>query len=422
VNSSAVIALGVGPNPTVHSVERNTLHPPLHAGLSNQLEIRANFAEIRALSPQRHYLMHPAPRLLCSILFAWSDACGSDAEDAAMKSPVKSDETVTFFSSAAWPSRAKPGAWDLEIHGVIFEETKRPLIAAGLVMALGLKPKDLTEAERDVLKKRIALFLVDNERGKSLPVRVGNDLHLLSPTGPNGHFSNTVTLSGETVASATKQGQISVHAVTRPGDARLFTGTAHVLADDPEPLVISDVDDTIKITSVRNREEAKRNTFCRPFEPVEGMAAVYESWAEMGAGFSYVTGSPWQLYRPLEAFRETYGFPAGSWQMKHFRLADPETIRAFLGPQNNYKLQSIEPLLERWTRRRVVLVGDSGEQDPEIYASLARKHPQRVARIFIRDVSGDARDSERYRKAFEGIDPLIWQIFRDASELPRRLH
>jgi phosphatidate phosphatase APP1 len=339
----------------------------------------------------------------------------------AMKSPIKFDESVTFYTSAAWPSRAKPGAWELEIHGVIFEEESRPLIRALGVKALRLRTELLTELERDVLRERLKLFLVDNERGKAVPVRVGSDVHVLPKSGANGHFINVLTLAGDAVAAALQDGRIPLQAVTRPGDERQFTGAACVLPDSEDPLVISDVDDTIKITSIGNFEEVKLNTFCRPFLPVEGMAGVYQAWAEAGAGFCYVTGSPWQLYRPLEAFRERHGFPAGPWHMKHLRFAEPATIWAFVGTQNEFKRQRIEPLMERWSQRPVVLVGDSSEQDPEIFAALARKHPKRVMRIFIRDVAGGTRDSDRYRKTFEGIDEAKWQLFQDAAELPRRL-
>ncbi len=361
-------------------------------------------------------------RLLIAVLMA--AVCvprGSSAADADMNSPIKSDESVTLFASTAWPSRETAGAWDLEIRGVIFEEESRPFIAAGITLALSLKTENLTELERATLKERLGLFLVDNERGKALPVLVGTEEHVLSPSGSNGHFSGTVTLPGDVVEGVLQHGRIPLLAVTRAGDERKFAGFLCVLPDNPEPLVISDIDDTIKVTSVRDFEEAKMNTFCRPFLPVEGMAGVYQAWAETGAGFYYVTGSPWQLYRPLEAFREEFGFPAGGWQMKHIRLADPQTIRAFAAPQNAFKLQSIELLLERWTHRPVVLVGDSGEQDPEIYGTIARKYPGRVSRIFIREVSGDTREGKRYAAAFEGIEGVKWQLFHTGADLPRRL-
>ncbi len=347
---------------------------------------------------------------------------GEPTEEERMKSPVKADETVTMFTTASWTSSATACTWDVEIRGVIFEEEQRPIVSAVFVKALDLKPENLTEAERDILRQRTALFMVDNERGKSLPVRAGESLHMMPATEPNGHFRHTVTVTGDAMAAWAKNGLLPLRALTRPGDERQFTGNACVLADGSQPLVISDVDDTIKVTAVRNHDEAKRNTFCRPFQPVPGMAALYRKWRDSnGAGFCYVTGSPWQLYRPLEAFRSEQQFPDGAWHMKHLRLADPESLRAFLGAQTDYKLNVIESLLARWPQRPVILAGDSGEQDPEIYATLARRHPQRIARIFIRDVTGEARDAERYRKAFDGIAPEKWLLFKDAAELPERL-
>lgn len=107
--------------------------------------------------------------------------------------------------------------------------------------------------------------------------------------------------------------------------------------------------------------------------------------------------------------------------MKHLRVMDPETIRALFAPQTEYKLSAIEPLLQRWPLRPVILVGDSGEQDPEIYGILARRHPQRIARIFIRNVSGENREAERFREAFKDVDPAKWQLFEKAEELPECL-
>lgn len=64
-----------------------------------------------------------------------------------------------------------------------------------------------------------------------------------------------------------------------------------------------------------------------------------------------------------------------------------------------------------------MLVGDSGEKDPEIYAALARKYPHSVARICIRDVTGEARAAERYRMLFKDLPPGTWTIFREPDEI-----
>src|SRR5690625_5563263 len=66
--------------------------------------------------------------------------------------------------------------------------------------------------------------------------------------------------------------------------------------------VISDIDDTIKITDIpAGRSVVLENTFFKPFQAVPGMAERYqEDGAEVA--FHYVSGSPWQLYRPISEF------------------------------------------------------------------------------------------------------------------------
>lgn len=130
------------------------------------------------------------------------------------------------------------------------------------------------------------------------------------------------------------------------------------------------------------------------------MAARYRQWMEhSGSDYHYMIGSPWQLYPPLEAFTRERAFPAGAWHMKHLRLADPSTVAAFPGSQEDHKLGAILPMVERWQRRRLVLVGDSGEQDPEIYGKIARRHAGRVHRIFIRNLSEESRGNSRMAAA-----------------------
>jgi phosphatidate phosphatase APP1 len=73
--------------------------------------------------------------------------------------------------------------------------------------------------------------------------------------------------------------------------------------------------------------------------------------------------------------------------------------------------------------RRLVLIGDSGERDPEIYGFIARKYPKRVHRIFIRAVKNENLDDERFLKAFENIPRDKWLVFTDPiNELPKDLN
>jgi len=102
--------------------------------------------------------------------------------------------------------------------------------------------------------------------------------------------------------------------------------------------------------------------------------------------------------------------------MKDFRWKDSSFLNLF-ADQLEWKLQVIEPILKDFPQRKFILVGDSGEKDPEVYAALARKYPDQIIFIFIRDVTDESAQSERYKKAFKEIPQAKWKIFKKPDEL-----
>jgi phosphatidate phosphatase APP1 len=78
---------------------------------------------------------------------------------------------------------------------------------------------------------------------------------------------------------------------------------------------------------------------------------------------------------------------------------------------------AVESLLRLYPSRRFVLVGDSGERDPEIYGSLARNWPDRIASILIREVGPGEKETGRYAAAFRELPRKRWRVFREPSEL-----
>jgi phosphatidate phosphatase APP1 len=76
-----------------------------------------------------------------------------------------------------------------------------------------------------------------------------------------------------------------------------------------------------------------------------------------------------------------------------------------------HKLASIATILATYPARRFVLLGDSGQQDPEIYYQATLDHPGRIAAVYIRDVSEHQRDTQidalRPSYAAQGV-PLIY--------------
>ena len=57
----------------------------------------------------------------------------------------------------------------------------------------------------------------------------------------------------------------------------------------------------------------------------------------------------------------------------------------------------IREIFDTYPELPFLLVGDSGQEDPEIYADLVRDHPGRVHAVYIRNVSANPERSERIR-------------------------
>ena len=160
--------------------------------------------------------------------------------------------------------------------------------------------------------------------------------------------------------------------------------------------MISDIDDTIKITGIpAGKRVVLMNTFFREFSAVPCMADLYRSFGE-DVAFHYVSGGPWQMYQPLAnfLFADPPGFPKGSFHMKNVatNLLEKKTyeeIGAFIasGSQQatfDQKISQIRTIMNHFPGRTFTLLGDSGEKDPEVFRQIREEFPARVREIIIR--------------------------------------
>ena len=180
--------------------------------------------------------------------------------------------------------------------------------------------------------------------------------------------------------------------------------------------VISDVDDTIVWTHVGNRRRmlwtlARSNAATR--KPLDGVAALYRALHDGVAGdegnpIFYVSSGPWNLYPAVLDFLRINGIPRGPVFMKDWGRHTFSQWR----DHGTHKLASIREIMHAFAHLPFVLIGDSGEQDPEIYREVVREFPGRIASIYIRSVSaGAARCADIARIADEvreeGSDLLL---------------
>jgi hypothetical protein len=126
--------------------------------------------------------------LLFAALMAWL----LGAPTALSASSIKDDETVLFFPTSAYLDDGAT-AWVVPIHGWIFEPEEdsiwRTAAVEQMLRSLELGPE---AAGEDLFRQRAAMFLVDNERGKQLEVRIGDREFTLPASEANGHFTGTL--------------------------------------------------------------------------------------------------------------------------------------------------------------------------------------------------------------------------------------
>jgi phosphatidate phosphatase APP1 len=162
---------------------------------------------------------------------------------------------------------------------------------------------------------------------------------------------------------------------------------AVVLPDDGRPLVVSDIDDTVLVTGVKERlKMVGRSLFRDPTDRrvVEDMPDLVRDLAR-GAPVFYVSTSPWNLYQRLVDTLAHHGVPGGPLLLTDWGFGSKQML---VRPALEYKVETIAGLLDDFPGRSAVLVGDSGQHDLAAYLAVAAAYPGRVRAVLIREVPG----------------------------------
>jgi hypothetical protein len=253
-------------------------------------------------------------------------------------------------------------------------------------------------------------FMFDGD-GTETEYYLTNDSGNRKRTSLNGVKTGEIRISVDKAdslmaAQGSENGWLTFRAVSQN-----HQGEGRVQLLEPEGIsVISDVDDTVKITEIpAGSRVVVRNTFIKEYAAAPRMADLYHDWE--GAAFHYVSGSPWQLYRPLSSFLwgDRAGFPEGTFHMKQvtknlFSLTTWSGLRNFITNEMityDQKIEQISEIMKHFPGRQFILVGDSGERDPEVYSEIRNKFPDQVAQIIIRDVINDRNNRP---ERLEGMD------------------
>ncbi len=177
--------------------------------------------------------------------------------------------------------------------------------------------------------------------------------------------------------------------------------------------IISDIDDTVISSNVLNKLKMiltviLSNEHTR--KPFEGVAALYRALQGGASGgednpIFYVSNSAWNLYTPLLEFLNVQKIPLGPLLLRDFG-----DHVLFAEDPMSHKKRNIKMILDSFPHLSFVLIGDSGESDPEIYRDVVKEYPTRIRAVYIRSIDGrPAR--------LAAIDKLIEEVRHTGSQL-----
>ena len=209
-----------------------------------------------------------------------------------------------------------------------------------------------------------------------------------------------------------------------------FVGVGRILLppDNACIAIISDIDDTVIRTGLDEGLTAFRRTMFGEADTrrsVKGMSSLYRGLSrgvidEIGnapgrPGIFYVSTGSWAFYEMLVQFLQLRGFPRGPLFLTDWGPSDRYLMRS----GKDHKLQAIRRIADGYPGTPLVLIGDSGQHDPEIYTEIAHEYPGRVALILIITTGrGSTEHTEIWRGKSEDLrsEGIPLHVIDDALE------
>jgi phosphatidate phosphatase APP1 len=171
--------------------------------------------------------------------------------------------------------------------------------------------------------------------------------------------------------------------------------------------VVSDIDDTVVATNVTSKVKMALTVLLSNAHtrmPFAGLSAFYRALRDGITGnednpFFYVSNGPWNLYALVLEFLRLNDIPLGPLFLRDFG----DELLFAPSADGAHKLACIDRLVETYPELPFILIGDSGERDPEIYGEIVTRHPERIRVIYIRSI-------DRSPKRIDALEKLVGRV------------
>ncbi|KAI1813833.1 hypothetical protein GGS20DRAFT_577316 [Poronia punctata] len=330
---------------------------------------------------------------------------------------ITAEDTVWLLDNTAYRNE-RTGRWEAEFVAAMFSQhTSCTVLDVVTTVAKKIGLEDHDPAYK-TLEERLYPFLQSIKPATQLDVLYkGQSRMRLGPSGVNGIASELRALPGG------RDGEVVTTSARVPQGANGILEMKTVFADAEGWGIVSDIDDTIKITQTSDPIGILRTTFLDEPQPAPGMPELYKhinSLLRDTSAWFYLSASPYNLYPFLREFRDQH-FPHGTIILRDSSWMSVQGLLTTLTlGTEEYKVDRLEKMHSWLPRRKMIFIGDSTQSDPEAYGEIYRRHPEWVKVILIRKVEDiaaigieDKNDPERFEKAFKDVPREAWHVFSD---------
>lgn len=188
--------------------------------------------------------------------------------------------------------------------------------------------------------------------------------------------------------------------------------------------IISDVDDTIKVTQTSSPIGILQSTFADIPKTTAGMPEFYKVLEESFGypAWFYLSASPYNLYPFLCKFIPQH-YPEGTIILRDASwMYLGGLLQSFTEGVQEYKTDRIEKIHSWLPQRKFICIGDSTQSDPESYAEMYAKYPDWIKAIYIRKVTDighmeTKNKNQRSIDTFKNVPDHVWRVFEKPEDL-----
>lgn len=353
------------------------------------------------------------------LLAASTSTFALPAADKRQLSSINLLDRVLLFDGFAFPDPSNAANTLLQMQTYVSLRTPDLGVATSAVTkileGLGVNVGDAL----NTLQERVEVLASIGLPGKKVEANVAGCANSAKLPGTNGR---DLGLANGIVNLGQCDGQREVEATVKTGlfDTRNIKSQVFFSPDEGFG-VISDIDDTIKISNVLDTASLLKATLLEQPKVVPGMPELYATLAQTlpTPQFVYITATPYQFYPFLNSFIDsTFSGSKGPIFTQNLTVVDiPELINFFTDAGVDplaYKLSMIDRVQAMYPKKKWVVIGDSTQKDPEVYAAAFNKFGgDFIQCIWIRQVAEADNSAERFAAAFQGVPQGRFRVFSD---------